>query len=142
MLTKTLYVIVDIIAAIDIVFTIRALFKVKAAYGRRLMLALFAAIVAIGASIMVACATDAMIAETAYCVYFSSIDWILYFLTGFCLLYTEHEKVLKKLKLPVGMVLLADTVSIFSNMVFGHQFTIYQTEVSGVVFYQTWEARA
>ena len=137
MLTKTLYVIVDIIAAIDIVFTIRALFKVKAAYGRRLMLALFAAIVAIGASIMVACATDAMIAETAYCVYFSSIDWILYFLTGFCLLYTEHEKVLKKLKLPVGMVLLADTVSIFSNMVFGHQFTIYQTEVSGVVFYQT-----
>ncbi|HBB58795.1 MAG TPA: hypothetical protein DCZ52_00750, partial [Lachnospiraceae bacterium] len=137
MLTKTLYVIVDIIAAIDIVFTIRALFKVKAAYGRRLMLALFAAVVAIGASIMVACATDAMIAEAAYCVYFSSIDWILYFLAGFCLLYTEHEKVLNKLKIPVAMVLLADTVSIFSNLAFGHQFTIYQTEVSGAVFYQT-----
>jgi signal transduction histidine kinase/ActR/RegA family two-component response regulator len=137
MLTKTFYVIIDIIAVIDIIFTIRALFKVKAAYGKRLMLTLMVAIIAIGASIVIALANSAFVAEVAYCVYFSSIDWILYFLAGFCLLYTEHEKTMNKLAVPVALLLAADTGSLFANLFYGHQFSIYEKTLYGTVFYQT-----
>ena len=100
MLTKTLYVIVDIIAIIDILFTIKAIAKVSAAYARWLRYTLIASIMAICANILVACSFSPLCAEVAYCFYFASIDWIIYFLTGFCLLYTEHNAAITKLYIP------------------------------------------
>ena len=138
MITKTVFVIVDIIAIIDILFTIRAAMRIKAEYGRWLEYTLIASVVAILANIAVACSVSALFAKTAYCLYFSSIDWILYFLTGFCLRYTDHVDQLKKLRVVSAGIMALDSLSIFANLIFGHQFDIYETVTSsGAVFYQT-----
>ena len=138
MLTKIIYVVIDTVAIVDIIIIINALHGVGAAYAKWLKRTLVAAIVAIIANILIASSFNAFGAEIAYCVYFASIDWILYFLAGFCLLYTGHDKVLKRVSLPVAVMMAADSFLIFFNPLFKWHFTIYEnTATPGVVFYQT-----
>ncbi len=138
MYTKIVYVIIDCLAIIDIIFVLRALRKIREAYGRSLRNAMRAAILAIFANILIALSFNAVSAEIAYCIYFAAIDWILFFLCGFCLRYTEHESILKKLTIPAALLMALDSVSIFFNLVFGHQFYIYENiRPSGILFYQT-----
>lgn len=137
MLTKTIYIIVDTIAIVSLLFTIRALSRVKASYGKWLMRTLIAAVVAIFANVLVAIAVSPLSAEVAYCLYFSSIDWILYFLVGFCLMYTEHWNALKKFCIPGAVIMALDTFSLFANPAFMHQFSIYEKTVHDTVFFQT-----
>ena len=138
MLTKIIYVIIDTVAIVDIIIIINAMYRVGAAYAKWLKRTFVAAIIAIGANILIASSFNAFGAEIAYCVYFASIDWILFFLAGFCLLYTGHDKVLKKVSIPVAVVMAADSLLIFINPLFKWHFTIYEnTATPGVVFYQT-----
>ncbi len=137
MLTKTLYVIVDIIAVIDILFTIKAIARVSAAYGRWLRYTLITSIIAICANILVACSFNPLCAELAYCFYFASIDWIIYFLTGFCLLYTEHDAAIRRLYIPAACIMAIDSISLFANLIFKNHFSIYEKTASFAIFYQT-----
>ncbi|MCR5774206.1 MAG: response regulator [Lachnospiraceae bacterium] len=137
MLTKILYIIIDSIGIIIILFTIRAIMGIKAEYGKWLKYTLGASILAIASNILIACSADPMLAEIAYCFYFSSINWIIYCLTGFCLLYTEHRTEFNILRIPGGCIMAADALSIFANLLLHHHFTIYEKTVGGVVFYQT-----
>ena len=97
MTTKIVYVIIDCIAIIDIILTLNAIRPIKESYGRALRLAMRAAVLAIFANILIALSFNELSAELAYCIYFAAIDWIIYFLCGFCLLYTEHDPIVKKL---------------------------------------------
>ena len=137
MITKIVYIIVDLIAMAALFFTINALVKVRAAYGKWLSRTLVAGAIAIGASVLVALSVSIPSAMLSYSLYFASIDWILFFLTGFCLLYTEHETAWKKLYIPVACIMMLDSASIFANMVFKHQFLVYEKPYPDTVFYQT-----
>lgn len=138
MLTKIIYVIIDSVAIVDIIIIINAMYGVGAAYGKWLKRTLVAAIVAISSNILIASSFNAFTAEIAYCAYFASIDWILYFLAGFCLLYTGHDKALRKVSIPVAVLMATDSLLIFINPLFKWHFTIYEnTATPGVVFYQT-----
>ena len=137
MLTKTVYVIIDVIAIAGLFLTFRACSRVKAVYGRWLSCTLIAAVVAIFANMLVAFSVGIASAELSYCLYFASIDWILYFLAGFCLLYTEHDRAWERIRIPVACVMAIDTVSLFVNPVLGHHFTIYEKAFPDTVFYQT-----
>ncbi|MBR4168725.1 MAG: hypothetical protein IKR47_03220, partial [Lachnospiraceae bacterium] len=138
MTTKIVYVIIDCIAIIDIILTLNAIRPVRESYGRALGRAMRAAIIAIFANILIALSFNELSAELAYCIYFAAIDWIIYFLCGFCLLYTEHDPIVKKLTVPAAILMALDSVFIFSNFIFGHQFYIYTNiRPSGTVFFQT-----
>ena len=139
MINKISYILVDCIAVLGIYFTVRAVEKnIKESFGAWLNKAMVTAIFAIYANILVALSFSFFSAQIAYCLYFMSIDWIIYFLVGFCLLYTEHEKALKLMYVPAAVVMSIDSLSILLNPVFGHEFYTYAKHDSlGVLFYQT-----
>ena len=138
MYTKAIYVIVDSLAIIIMLATIYALGRIKEIYAKCLKLAVFFAIVAVLSNISVALSVNETMAAVSYCAYFSSIDWTILFLFGFCVLYTNHDVIYRKTKLFFAVLMLFDTVSLFLNFVFNHQFYIYTTKNEyGVTFYQT-----
>ena len=138
MLTKIIYVLIDYLAITDLILTYRASRRIKKDYGRLLRRALLFGVVAIAANILIAVSFNSQFAEIAYCIYFASIDWVLLYLTGFCLRYTEHDKSLKILRIPATVLMAADSVSIMCNPIFGHHFRIYEnTSASDTIFYQT-----
>ena len=124
MLTKTIYI-------------IRACDRVRASYGKWLMRTLIAAVVAVFANVLVAFSVSPLSAEVSYCLYFASIDWLLFFLAGFCLLYTEHYNALKRFYIPGACIMALDSISLFANLAFGHQFSIYEKTFPDTVFYLT-----
>lgn len=135
---KIIYVIVDIIAIISLFLTIHQIKKIKEPYGVSLKKAMIYAIFAILGNIMIALSYNEASAEAAYCIYFIAIDWIIVFLSGFCMSYSEHEDAKKKLKRPAGFLMGLDSLAIALNPFFRHEFYIYRNEsVSGTVFFQT-----
>ena len=137
MTTKIAYVIVDLIAIIDILVVMNAVSKVQKPYAKWYKRTLILAIPAIGANIVIAVASNALAAEIAYCFYYASVGWILYNLMAFFLVYTEHEKILNLIRIPALILILADTVSLFANPFFGHAFSVFAKAVGpNAVFYQ------
>ena len=138
MYTKAIYVIVDSLAIIVMLITMHALGRIKETYGKWLKFAMLFGIFAITANIFVALSAGETMAAVSYCAYFSSIDWVIFFIFGFCVLYTNHDVIYKKTRHFFAVLMLLDTISIFLNFVFKHQFYIYTTRNEyGVTFYQT-----
>lgn len=134
---KTVYVIIDILALLTLLLLVGRTDRIKKNYGAWLKHTFIAGIAAITANIMIALSANELFAESSYCLYFISIDWIIYFLTGFCLLYTEHEKFMRKWMYPVAAIMLIDSVSLFLNLFFGHQFAVSKSSFSFGDFYLT-----
>ncbi|MCR5278513.1 MAG: response regulator [Lachnospiraceae bacterium] len=137
MYTKAIFIIIDVLAVIELYFVIRSLGKMTELFASWLKYALVSSVIAIVANILIAISFDAMFANVAYALYYGSIDWIIFYLGGFCLEYTEHSKLLSKCKVPVAIIMLADTLLLLSNPVFGNSYSIYTKENSaGFLFYQ------
>ena len=135
---KIIYVVIDIIAIICLFLTIHQINKIKEPYGLSLKKAMTYAIFAILGNIMIALSYNELSAEIAYCIYFIAIDWIIVFLSGFCMSYSEHDDVKNRLKVPAGLLMGFDSLSIMLNPFFKHEFYIYKSvSPSGSVFYQT-----
>ncbi len=138
MLIKIIYVAVYCLAILSIIFIMHSLRTTSGRYVRNLRMAMVFAIIAITGNIFIALAPGETAASLAYCIYFSSIDWIIYFLFGFVLSYTEHENIMSKLKPWVTVLMLGDTVSMFLNLFLYHAFYIYRNDsIPGTVFFQT-----
>lgn len=138
MTTRIIFVFVYFIAIISILFIIKSLNKIRAEYGFILKRAMIAAIFAIVANILIAISTGEFYAELAYCFYFISVDWVIYFLMGFCLSYTEHNVIKSKIALPGAILMSIDSILILLNPVIKRSFYIYKnTRIPGTVFYQT-----
>ncbi len=137
MYIKTIFVIADLVAALTMIPTVSAADRIRNKFGRWLACTIVAAIIATFANILVALSFDEISAHIAYCVYFASIDWILYFLSGFCMLYTEHDRIMNKWKYFVAFIMFADSLSIFANMIFKHAFYVYESVYSYGSFYLT-----
>ncbi len=135
---KILFVIIDILAVIDMFFVLRSTLRIRENYGKWLKHTLISGIVAIIANVCIALSFNPLFAELSYCIYFASIDWILYFLTGFCISYTEHDRALKILAPISCIVMVLDTVLLISNLFLKMHFYIYETaDRTGSIFYQT-----
>ena len=129
---------VDFLAVIVLFFTLYAMERVKDGYAKWLKRALMMGAVAVIANIFVALSFNATMAALSYCAYFSTINWIIYFLYGFCMLYTEHDYILKKTDRIIVFLMILDTISIYANFIFHHHFYIYEdTDASGVTFFLT-----
>lgn len=136
--TRIIFVTVYIIAIIGLFFVIKSLNKIHEEYGFILKRAMMAAIVAVVANILIAVSPRESFAELAYCIYFATIDWIIYFLMGFCLSYTEHGSIKSRIALPGAILMAADSILILLNPVLKCSFYVYtNTRVPGTVFYQT-----
>ena len=138
MYTKILFVIIDILAIIDLIFVLRSTLRIREKYGKWLKHTLISGIIAILANICIALSFSSLSAEISYCIYFASIDWILYFLTGFCISYTDHNRALKVLAPLACIAMMADSAFILSNLYYKMHFYIYETtDRTGSIFYQT-----
>ena len=125
MYTKIIYVIVDALAIISIIFTIRALSKIKEVGIPRLIKAMIAAIIAIVANMLIALSYNAFSAEVSYCIYFASMDWVIYNLASFLISFTEHAHINKKLKYPTACIMGIDCLGLLLGPVFHHVVEIY-----------------
>ncbi|MCR5420232.1 MAG: response regulator [Lachnospiraceae bacterium] len=138
MYTKIIYVIIDCLAIASILITLNSTNKIREEYGTFLKKAMLFAIVSIISNIIVALSFYEKMAEIAYCIYFISIDWILYYLFIFILSYTEHHNAVKKLKFPAFIIMLLDSSSLLLNPVIKEHFYIYtNSSFAGTIFYQT-----
>lgn len=138
MYTRIVFVTVYFLAIISILLIIRSLNRIQEEYGGALKRAMISAIFAITANILIAVSPDETFAGFAYCFYFASIDWIIYFILGFCISYTEHHRIRARLKLPMAFIMGADSLFILLNPFFGYSFYIYESAgISGAVFFQT-----
>ncbi len=138
MYTKAIYVIVDILAVIDLLIILKAAGNIKKNYGKWLRQTFGVAILAVLANIFIALSFSELTAEIAYCIYFSSLDWVISFLCGFCLSYTDYETARPKYTGSFIFLVILDNVSIFLNFLFHHQFYIYEkVNSAGVVYYLT-----
>ena len=137
MYTKALYVLVDILAIAAMVAIIPAVGRIKSDYSEWLRRVVITGIVAIAANICIALSPGPLLAEVSYCLYFASIDWLIFYLTGFSISYTEHEEWLVRIKPIAASVMGFDTISIFANLIFKHNFYIFEKLQAGTVFYQT-----
>ena len=137
MYTKIIYVLVDCLAIVIMFFVLMASMQIRQRYGRILRKAFVCSIAAIFSNILVAISMNAVFAEVAYSLYFAVLDWMLLYLAGFCLSYTDHEKTMKIMRPFVTTIVLVDSVSILLNYFFGHVFSIYEVEYAGTTFFQT-----
>ncbi|MBP5159223.1 MAG: hypothetical protein ILP10_02875, partial [Lachnospiraceae bacterium] len=135
MITRILFIAVDVAAIVAILLTLRSINRMKEEFSKSLSQAMISAISAILANILIAVSFGALFAEISYTLYFASINWIILFLTGFCLIYTEHVGVRKKLAWPAVAIMAADTASMFLNLIFHHVFVMDETEFGGMNFY-------
>ena len=129
--------IIDALALLTIFIMIGKAGRIKEDYGRWLKHTFVAAAFAITANILIALSASESFAGFSYCTYFASIDWVLYFLTGFCMIYTEHEHILKKLMYVFASLMMIDSFSIFLNMELNHEFYVYESTLPFGIFYQT-----
>ena len=138
MLTKATFILIDFLAIVDIFFTVNALGRMKEDYARYLSYALKAAVVAILANMLIAISFHPAFAEISYALYFASINWIVLFLAGFGLLYTEHQTITRTLTKPAVVLIGLDTLSLAGNVIFHHVYSVYEkTDLAGIVYYQT-----
>ncbi len=137
MYIKIIYATVYFVAIISLLLIIKILDRDRTQYAGSLKRAMFMACTAILANIMVAFSQGELSAGLAYCLYFASIDWIIMYLFGFCLSYTDHSTAKERLKIPAYFLATLDSVSIFLNIFLGHSFYIYTSNHHGTVFYQT-----
>ena len=68
MYTKTIYILIDALAILDIILVLFALRKIRENYGKWLQKALFSGAVAIVANICVAHASSELFANISYCL--------------------------------------------------------------------------
>ncbi len=138
MVTKAVFVTIYVFAIIGLIIIVNLLGKVKEKYEICLRRAMIAAIIAIVANIFVALSVNETMAVIAYCCYFASINWILFFLCGFCLSYVEYFIAYRRLKFPGLFLMLVDSVSIILNLFFHHHFTVFESAgKDGAVFFLT-----
>lgn len=138
MLTKTIFVIIDCLAVLALYFTAVATDRIHKLYARWLKWTLIAGIVAIFANILIAFSFSNRFAHFAYSFYFASIDWILYFLVGFCLVYTEHEAALHRLRIPAACVMALDSAAMLLNPFLEHEFYVFaKKDLTEAIFYQS-----
>ncbi|MBO7353976.1 MAG: response regulator [Lachnospiraceae bacterium] len=137
MYTKIIYVLVDSLAIVIMFFTIMASMQIRQRYGVILKKAFICSIVAIFSNILIAVSFNEVFAGIVYSLYFAAIDWMLLYLTGFCLAYTDHNKALKILRPIATTMVWIDSISILLNYFFGHVFNVYGYDYAGTVFYQT-----
>lgn len=137
MLFKMIFVIIDALAVLDIYFITKASKKIKKRYGGWLTKTLIAGMCAVFANILIALSPSETFAHPAFCVYFAAINWVLYFLVGFCLSYTEHDIALDWMCRPAAVIMGIDSLSILLNPVRMHSFNVYTiVDLAGTEFYQ------
>ena len=138
MLIKIIFITIDILAVITLYFISKAAGRINRQYGWWLKYTLIAGMTAVFSNIVIALAKSASFAYYPFALYYASIDWILYFLVGFCISYTEHHRELEKLKYPAAVIFGLDSLSMLLNPFFEHEFHVYAiTDISGEIFYQT-----
>ncbi len=137
MLMKIIFITIDCLAVLGLYFITKAAESIRKSYGLWLRKTLYAGIVAISANILIAVSVNAALAQAAFCIYFTAINWILYYLVGFCLAYTDHERTLNILYIPAACILGLDSLSIILNPFFSHEFSVYRSFTdNGGVFFQ------
>ena len=139
MLMKIIFVLIDCLAVLGLYFTLNSINRnIKEEYGRWLRNTLIAGIIAIFANIFIAFSFSFASASIAFSMYFASIDWILYYLVGFLLCYTEHDEALRLMKIPAAVIFGLDSLSLLLNRIFGHAFYVFSKKAYGdAFFYQT-----
>ena len=123
---KIVFSILLILSIIELVFLMKYVNRIKENYGIYLIRTTAMALVCMVANIVIAFSASKILSEIAYCTYFAAIDWLILALSGFCATYTAHYKVVKYLSVPSIILVVLDSASIYLNLVFHHQFEVYE----------------
>ena len=65
-----------------------------------------------------------LIGTIAYSCFIAIIDWVIYYLCQYIIVFSEHKRYSKAFKTTVAFVLIIDNISIMLNVFFNHVFEI------------------
>lgn len=136
MLLKIIFSFVNLISIIVLSIHMNILKGKKESFAGPLRMLLLSAIITIFGNIIIAMAADINSAHIGYCIYFGGMDWISMYLCTFCVKYTKHMTVYKRIRYPLAALVVLDNICIWSNLLFNHEFTLKSvTDKDGVIFY-------
>ena len=96
------------------------------------------AFIAVSANIVIAAAITETITNVAFTVYFSSLDFITYYLLMFAFTYTGRLQSLKEFVEFWRIAIIVDILNLTASILSGHMYTIYPLTLSdGSIAYQT-----
>lgn len=136
MIARIVFEIINLLSVIIMVVGVRLVAHRTEDYAIRLRRLIMSAAVGVFACMNVAMAPSATYAEIAFCIYFVALDWVSVYLMGFCLKYTRHEKLYKIIYWPTLIIAVCDSLSIFLNLLLGHEFSVIKVSFDGESFYQ------
>ncbi len=135
---RLLFITAGIISDALLLFFIYLLSKNKSPLRISLLKIFVTAFIAVSANIVIAAAITETITNVAFTVYFSSLDFITYYLLMFAFTYTGRLQSLKEFVEFWRIAIIVDILNLTASILSGHMYTIYPLTLSdGSIAYQT-----
>ena len=135
---RLLFITAGIISDALLLFFIYFLSKNKSPLRISLLKIFVTAFIAVSANIVIAAAITETITNVAFTVYFSSLDFITYYLLMFAFTYTGRLQSLKEFVEFWRIAIIVDILNLTASILSGHMYTIYPLTLSdGSIAYQT-----
>ncbi len=133
-----IFVTAGLVSEILLLFFIQFLLIKRNVLRNSILRVFIAAFFSVLSNIIIAISRISLITNFAFALYFSSIDFITYFLLIFTFIYTNRDKYLKKITKIWRIVIILDTLNLHASIFTGHMFTMYSMKLAdGSVAYQT-----
>ena len=135
---RLLFITAGIVSDALLLFFIYFLSKNKSPLRISLLKIFVTAFIAVSANIVIAAAITETITNVAFTVYFSSLDFITYYLLMFAFTYTGRLQSLKEFVEFWRIAIIVDILNLTASILSGHMYTIYPLTLSdGSIAYQT-----
>ncbi len=132
------YIIVGLISELLLLSFVFILKKQKNALRIDITRIFISAWFAVLANVLVACAFNEFITNVAFSVYYSTIDFITFYLLTFTFTYTGRDKYLSEFKTFWRIAIWIDVLNMLVSIFTGHMYNIYSATFSdGAVYYKT-----
>ncbi len=132
------YIIVGLISEVLLLTFIFFLKKQKNALRTEISKIFISAWFAVLANVVVAYAHSEFISNVAFSVYYSTIDFIAFFLLTYTFTYTGRDRHLGEFKAFWRIAICVDAINMMISIFTGHMYSIYSAALSdGTVYYKT-----
>jgi signal transduction histidine kinase/CheY-like chemotaxis protein len=135
---RLIFITAGVISDALLLFFILFLSKNKSPLRTSILKIFITAFIAVFANIIIAAAFTETLTNIAFTMYFSSLDFITYYLLMFAFTYTGQLKSLKEFVEYWRVAIIVDVLNLAASILSGHMYTMYPlTLPDGTIAYQT-----
>ena len=135
---RTLFILAGFFSEVLLFLFIQVLLRKQTALKNSIVRIFLAAFVGVMANVIIAGSTVRLLNNFAFALYFSSIDFLTYYLLLYSFEYTNRPKFMKVFRTGWLAVSVIDSANLFVSVFTGHMFTMYPMNLAdGSIAYQT-----